>query len=73
MNAPLPTRTTALSSNGTELTGAEILWEVLVREGVEVVFAGIYLHRRRCFLSFIISQGSLHAVHDFFAHLLLHV
>ncbi|HJL50859.1 MAG TPA: thiamine pyrophosphate-binding protein, partial [Polyangiaceae bacterium LLY-WYZ-15_(1-7)] len=38
MNAPLPTRTTALSSNGTELTGAEILWEVLVREGVEVVF-----------------------------------
>ncbi|MBX3247233.1 MAG: biosynthetic-type acetolactate synthase large subunit [Myxococcales bacterium] len=37
MNAPLP-RSGALHAPGTVLTGAEILWESLVRVGVDVVF-----------------------------------
>lgn len=37
MNAPLP-RSSALHAPGTTLTGAEILWESLVRVGVDVVF-----------------------------------
>jgi len=39
MNAPLSADPkAALHPSGTELSGAEILWEALVREGVDVVF-----------------------------------